>query len=88
MIGSIEIPNALGMPSINGAITSFCTECAGGGWYVKSCPERDCPLYQHRMGEGHPSPAIIARTCLVSCPTHGGLCSDMACPLRPYRYER
>ena len=88
MIGSFETPNILEMSDINGAITSFCTECAGGKWFVKGCPERDCPLHQYRMGKGTPSPAIIARTCLVSCPTHSSLCSDMDCPLRPYRYER
>ena len=88
MIGSFSVPNTWAMPDINKAIVSFCTECAGGKWYVKSCPELDCPLHQFRMGKGTPSPAIISRTCLVACPTHGNICTDMGCPLRPYRYER
>ena len=88
MIGSFSVPNTWAMPDVTKAVVRFCTECAGGQWYVKGCPEKDCPLYQHRMGGGQPSPAIIARTCLVFCPTGANICTDADCPLRPFRYER
>lgn len=86
MIGTFETPATFRRPAINKAVVNFCIECAGGQWFVRSCFQKDCPLYPFRMGKGSITPAAINKACMVFCSKKGETCQDENCQIRPFRF--
>jgi len=72
------------------SIRKFCVQCMGGSTYLPTdCPSKKCKFYTFRLGKGGGSKGdIIRKYCLhcVGSPSEVMNCTDLTCPLFPYRF--
>lgn len=72
------------------SIRKFCVQCMGGNTHLPTgCPAKKCKLYPFRLGKGDGSKgSVIRKYCLecVGSPTEIKNCTDLDCPLYPYRF--